>query len=433
MDTNTKHCKPSRALLIVVLTLVMSFAATGCAKVANEEKIAADIQAGDFKDAIAGSEIFDELVIAERNTDKKLGTDSIKCTISTHDSEKSYVKEAEVLYKKDADKNWVIDKVVVKPRNQWDIKPLTGVSEASIRSEIAGEAIDFEGEHWVISEDSISDISILEHNTDLEKLTDSAKIKITLNDRVEKLTSDLELKWSFDDGWVLGEVQSVENTSVELLPGKELNIDEKELINIVETTPINFSSGKYAQDINISGDEIPDFTIDEEIIAEKGTKHTYKCRFTLDKKCAVLNVNAVIVCSYTESGWEKELASESAEIQTMNIEGTWICHAKYGGLYSLVYTMSLVVNDEGVVNGKFNCDIPQKPQISGEYAASGDMDMDNARIQLSKGDWTIKPKYPSQATWKQDIEAVLDIDEGKLYGGDLGFTWKAYIFEKEGN
>lgn len=432
MDTNIMCCKKSRVLLIVVLTLVMSFAATGCAKVANEEKIAADIQAGDFKDAIAGSEVFDELVIAERNTDKKLGTDTIKCTISTHDSEKSYVKEAEVLYKKDADKNWVIDKVVVKPRNQWDIKPLTGVSESSIRSEIAGEAIDFEGEHWVISEDSISDISILEHNTDLEKLTDSAKIKITLNDRVEKLTSDLELKWSFDDGWVLGGVQSVENTSVELLPGKELNIDEKELIKIVETTPINFSSGKYAQDINISGDEIPDFTIDEEIITEKGTKHTYNCRFTLDKKCAVLNVNAVIVCSYAESGWEKEIASESAEIQTMNIEGTWICRATMLG-YPSVLTMSLEVDDEGVVNGTFNCDIPQQPQISGEYAASGGMDLENARILLSEGDWTIKPKNPRHASWKQDIQAVLDIDEGKLYGGDLGFEWKHFEFKREGD
>lgn len=410
-----------KCLLVMSVVGMAIFCCAGCSSVAKEKEIKEDLTNYSEGDLLGKGEKIKEVVIEERRTDKKQGTDTVSCIVTIEDSKISLEKEMELFYHKYDKKGWMLDDVEVEDSDAWKITPLKGITEKDIPKTLDGKVIKVDGNEWEISEKEVDEISIDKQETELNKKTDKVTMSITLKGKVQKAKGKLVVNYKFDKNWEEDKVLETGDFTSEPIPEKALNITEDELIGKLVEKKITYGDdSSMDQEITIAKEEISDFKIEKQESELKGTEESISCSCTLNKKNVVLGLQMVFHYSYGEQ-WEFTNVDITTETKSFDISGKWTGeYTAAGGGGSVVLDITKVEGDEIVATYSYT---PTSYGQAGSYNVAGKIDTKTLNMKLTAGDWIVKPD--KDAFIKQDIRAVINVDMGIIEGkGHHGYVFR---------
>ena len=408
-------------LLIVLVVLMALFTCTGCSSVPKEKTIKEDLQNYSESELLEKGEKIDEIVIDKRETDKEKKEDTVWCIVTTKDSKISSEKEMVLSYHKYDKKGWILEGVEVEDSDEWDITPLKGITEKDIPKTLDGKVIKVDGNEWEISEKEVDEISIDKQETELKEKTDKVTMSITLKGKVQKAKGKLVVNYKFDKKWEEDKVLKAEDFTSEPIPEKALNITEDELIGeLVEEKIVYGDDSSMTQEITIAQEEISDFKIEKQESKAKGTEESIYCSCTLNKKNVVLGLQMVFHYSYGEQ-WKFKDVEITTETKSFDILGTWSGeNIKPGSEDKIVFDITKVEGNKIEATYSYT---PTDYGEAGSYYVVGEFEMETLNMNLTAGDWIVKPEQ--DAFQKQDIKAAINVDMGIIEGyGNHGYVFR---------
>lgn len=90
---------------------------------------------------------------------------------------------------------WILDNISVSKSSEWMKTSLTGINEEDILESLKGQDVSANGERWEILADSIADISIGGHDTNLEEKIDVVTVDLKLDSDVEEAAGQLIINY----------------------------------------------------------------------------------------------------------------------------------------------------------------------------------------------------------------------------------------------
>lgn len=409
-------------LLIILITLLSLFTFVGCSSVAKEKEIKEDLTNYSEGDLLENDEKIKEVVIEERRTDKKQGTDMVSCIVTIEDSKVSLEKEMELFYHKYDKKGWLLDDVEVEDSEEWEITPLKGIVKEDIPRTLDGKIVKVDGNGWEISEKEVEEISIEKQETKLDKKIDEVTMSITLKGEVRKAKGSLVVRYKFGEKWEEDKVLEMGEFVSEPIPEKKLNITEDELIEKLTEEKIPYGvDTSMDQEIAITKEEIADFKIEKQESKMKGTEESIFCSCTLNKKNVVLELQMVFYYFYGEQ-WKFTNVDITAETKSFDILGRWEGEYTAAGPEEgkVILDITKVEGDEIVATYSY---IPTAYAEAGAYNVSGKIDTKTLNMKLMAGEWITKPE--KDAFIKLDIRAVINVDMGIIEGkGHHGYIFR---------
>lgn len=408
-------------LLIMSMTLITLLSCTGCSSVPKEKTIKEDLQNYSESELLEKGEKIDEIVIDKRETDKEKKEDTVWCIVTTKDSKISSEKEMVLSYHKYDKKGWVLEGVEVEDSDEWDITPLKGITEKDIPKTLDGKVIKVDGNEWEISEKEVDEISIDKQETELKEKIDKVTMSITLKGKVQKAKGKLVVNYKFDKKWEEDKVLEAEDFTSEPIPEKALNITEDELIGELVEEKITYGDdSSMAQEITIAQEEISDFKIEKQESKVKGTEESIYCSCTLNKKNVVLGLQMVFHYSYGEQ-WKFKDVEITTETKSFDILGTWSGeNIKPGSEDKIVFDITKVKGNKIEATYSYT---PTGYGEAGSYYVVGEFDTKTLNMNLTAGDWIVKPEQ--DAFQKQDIKAAINVDMGIIEGyGNHGYVFR---------
>lgn len=408
-------------LLIILITLLSLFTFVGCSSVAKEKEIKEDLTNYSEGDLLEKGEKIKEVVIEERRTDKKQGTDTVSCMVTIEDSKISLEKEMELFYHKYDKKGWLLDDVEVEDSDEWEITPLKGITKEDIPKTLDGKVVEVDGQEWEISEKEVEEISIKKQETELNEKIDKVTMSVTLKGKVQKAKGTLVVGYKFDEEWEEDKILETGKFVSEPIPENALNITEDELIEKLTEEKISYGTDTaMEQEIAIAKEEIADFKIEKQESKYKGTEESISCSCTLNKKNVVLGLQMVFYYSYGEQ-WEFTNVDITAETKSFDILGRWEGEYTAAGQDGkVILDITKVEGDEIVATYSYT---PTAYAQAGAYNVSGKIDTKTLNMKLLAGEWIAKPE--KDALIKQDIRAVINVDMGIIEGkGHHGYVFR---------
>lgn len=406
----------------------MMLALTGCGKkVADEEQIQVDLETYAKDKILSGNEKIVEITIDKRQTDKEQKADTVWSFITTADEYISYQKQVVLTYGL-YDKGWILDDVTVNAPNQWIQTPLQGIDESEIVDSLRGQSITVDGDEWLFDNDSIKNVSVKHHDTDLDARSDSVALSLTLDDEVEEAAGELTVNYIFDNGWKRNSMSINEEFVASVKSECALNLANEDLIAEIagqefvlkdsEEEGLVWQSEIDMHTVSINSDEISDFTVNEQEQQSKGTQQIYHCECRVNKGCAAFILEIEMPYQYRSGEWALgSIDIISAKCDTLDIIGEWI------GTYSGVpYDGDAVLNITDVdEKGNITATYSYTPSVvdrytePGSYHVSGTIDMLTLDMYLTAGDWIVEPSRTLSST-KHDVRATLYVDEAMIEG-----------------
>lgn len=413
-------------LLIMSMTLMTIFSCVGCSSVAKEKEIKEDLTNFSEHELLEKGEEIEKIVIEERKTDKKQGTDTVWCVVTTETSNISSEKEMVLSYHKYDKKGWILDEVEVEDSDDWKVSPLKGITEKDIPKTLDGKVVKVDGNEWEISEKEVTEISIDKQETNLKENLDKVTMSVTLKGKVQKAKGKLVVNYKFDRMWEEDEILETGDFVSEPIQGKSLNATEDELIEKLEEEKIAYGDdSSMKQEIGITKEEISDFKIEKQEAKAKGTEQSIFCSATLNKKNVVLGIQMVFYYSYGQQ-WEFSNVDIEAETKSFDILGKWSGeYSEAGGGGTVTLDITKVEGDKIVATYSYS--VPYDFQQPGSYNVSGQINERTLNMKLLAGDWIDKPKM--DAFIKQDITAVINVDMGIIEG--YGHHGNVFRVEKQ--
>lgn len=423
----------------ILMIGLLSFSLTGCASTVNEKQIQSELETNTQFNFLDENEKIEELVIEERQTDKKNKTDKIWCTVKTMDSEVSYQKNVTLTYGLYDKEGWVLDGVTVNHPNNWIRIPLKGISEDNILSSLTGQYVVADNENWNIEPQNVKSIIIDKQETNLEEKSDTVIVTLTLDSDIEEATGQLTVNYKFDDEWKIDFISGNEGFTATVKPEMALNISDNELLAELEGYEMQYgASNKDAgngftlvntasqQIISIQTSEVSDFVIENQKSLSKGSYQEYECSGILTKEHAVFKLYTNIQYHYENaSGWTVQPIMVEPELVSVDLVGEW--KGNYtGSPYSGEAVLNITeIADDGSITGTYSYtpSVIEKYSEPGSYNVSGKIDMSTLQIKLTAGDWIDKPESAS-TIGKSDITARFCVDSSVIEGlGQKGYPF----------
>ena len=415
---------------VLLATVAIMAAITGCSGVPKEKTIKADLEKYLDSELVGKGERISEVKIQKRTTDKKARTDEVRCIVTTEKSGISYEKEVVISYEK-MDKDWEIENLTVSNQKSWKITPLKGITKKKIPASLVESTVSVDGEDWKIEKEELSEVTVEEQKTDLEKKTDKVTMKVVLDGKVEKATGELVVKYKFDKDWEVESISEKDEFKVEAKEGKALEATEDKLkedlasqnITIGEKKEDGIVSTAAKQELNVSKEDIQDFKVEDQTIKLKGTRQTYKCSCKLVKNKVTFNLSTEMDYMYT-GDWSLQPMTIDLSLESVDIAGEW--KGTYKGAGDSGTAVLNIISVEGNNVTATYTYTPNNPSTfvhAGSYNASGTIDPETLMLKLQAGDWINQPDKPLSIE-KQDITAIYYVDEGKIQGpGQQGFVF----------
>lgn len=408
-------------LSIMLIALLSLFTFVGCSSVAKEKEIKEDLTNYSEGDLLEKGEKIKEVVIEERKTDKKQGTDTVSCIVTIEDSKISLEKEMELFYHKYDKKGWLLDDVEVEDSDEWEITPLKGITKEDIPQTLDGKVVKVDGQEWEISEKEVEEISIKKQETELNEKTDKVTMSVTLKGKVQKAKGTLVVGYKFDEEWEEDEILETGKFVSEPIPENAFNITEDGLVEKLTEEKIPYGTDTaMEQEIAIAKEEIADFKIEKRESKDKGREEIISCSCTLNKKHVVLGLQMVFYYYYGEQ-WEFTNVDITAETKSFDILGRWEGEYTAAGQDGkVILDITKVEGNEIVATYSYT---PTAYAQAGAYNVSGEIDTKTLNMKLIAGEWIAKPE--KDALIKQDIRAVINVDMGIIEGkGHHGYVFR---------
>ena len=405
-----------KGIFMMTMVIAMALMLAGCSSVPKEEEIQQDLESFSDKVFLDEGEKIDSLTIEKRDTDKKNKSDLVWCTVTTDKDDVSYEKEVTLSYYLQDKDGWTLEDYKVSDPEKWKISPLSGVSEATVRSNLAGQTVKADNEDWQILESEISQMTVQSQNTDLEKKTDQIIVDVVLDGEVESVSGTLVADYVFDKTWQLKNISTKDSLKVEIKADKALDANMDRVIGDIQNPEIKYGVSGAIQKVTISKDQIEDFTVNSQNARSKGTEQTIQCSAKLIKGHVTFNVSINADYIFEDGTWncsqiEPELTFASADLQ-----GEWKGTYRKGGGNGTV-NLNITEVDGNNIKGTYSYtpygsskwDEPGSYEVEGEFVPEG------LTIAMKAGDWIDEPEKHLSGPL-HDISAVLYVDDDILKG-----------------
>lgn len=328
----------------------------------------------------------------------------------------SYEKEVTLSYYLYDKAGWTLEDYKVSDQEKWKISPLSGVSEATVRSNLEGQTVKADNEDWRILEREISQMTVQSQNTDLEKKTDQIIVDVVLDGDVESVSGTLVADYVFDKTWQLKNISTKDSLKVEIKADKALDANMDRVIGDIQKPEIKYGVSGAIQKVTISKDQIEDFTVNSQNARSKGTEQSIQCSAKLIKGHVTFNVSINAEYIFEDGTWncsqiEPELTFASADLQ-----GEWRGTYRKGGGDGTV-NLNITEVDGNNIKGIYSY-TPYgsgKWDQPGSYKVEGEFVQDGLIIAMKAGDWIDEPEKHLSGPL-HDISAVLYVDDDILKG-----------------
>ena len=418
-----------RKYLFIMVLILMLLSITGCSKVADEKQMQLDLESDIQFDFLKDEEKIEELVIEKRQTDKKQKLDTIWCTVTTAKEGISYQKEVILTYGL-YDKGWILDNVSVNDYKQWIQTPIEGIAEDVISASLNGQSITIDGEEWNITTGNIKNISIDNHDTDLDKKTDIVTATLTLEEEVEEAKGKLTIHYLFDNGWKIETVSTSEEFVTSIKSEAALEVTNEDLIAHVSEQSFVLRAPKTdgvvaywaveeaMHTVTINSSEISNFAIENQESLFKGTQQIYHCQCTLTKPYVVFNLEIEIPYRYHSGEWGLQQLNITPQCASLNIVGEWTGtyrDAPFGGEARLKISD---IDENGFITAVYSYYPSEEDKYTdpGSYNVSGTIDMSTLDMNLIAGEWIEEPSHWVHSWTKSDVSGTLCVDEAVIKG-----------------
>lgn len=397
--SNKKITTIGSICLVSILILVIIFS-----------NISRGISKNDIKKYYLENDCLDENEIIKRIeilSKEETSNDELKLStiIVTEDEEYRYIKEGGVICYKNSN-GWEIRNVFSEHHSDYDVEPLKGITEKSIKETLAGTSVTINNEIWNISENNISSIKIEKHATRLKEKKDFLTISIVIEDSVQEAKGELNLEYSFDKKWNLDKCTENGKFTATTKSGKELNITEEILFLNLDQQKFKFGIENSTQDFTINKNELSNLKINEQVVTDKGKSIEYKCSGTITKKFATFILDVSIVYYYSDQ-WEFQNFSATAKCESTNINSTLKGTNSYGWSCRLILS---AFDAKGNINGSYYYD-GNSANKGHSFIVSGNFDLETFKLKLEPGTIISKPFSYYKANI---LQGYLDIDNGAL-------------------
>lgn len=405
-----------KGIFIMAMVMAVTLMLAGCSSVPKEEEIQQDLESFLDKAFLDEGEKIDSLTIEKRDTDKKNKRDLVWCTVTTEKDDVSYEKEVTLSYYLYDKAGWTLEDYKVSDQEKWKISPLSGVSEATVRSNLEGQTVKADNEDWRILEREISQMTVQSQNTDLEKKTDQIIVDVVLDGDVESVSGTLVADYVFDKTWQLKNISTKDSLKVEIKADKALDANMDRVIGDIQKPEIKYGVSGAIQKVTISKDQIEDFTVNSQNARSKGTEQSIQCSAKLIKGHVTFNVSINVEYIFEDGTWncsqiEPELTFASADLQ-----GEWRGTYRKGGGDGTV-NLNITEVDGNNIKGIYSY-TPYgsgKWDEPGSYKVEGEFVQDGLIIAMKAGDWIDEPEKHLSGPL-HDISAVLYVDDDILKG-----------------
>lgn len=405
-----------KGIFMMTMVIAMALMLAGCSSVPKEEEIQQDLESFSDKAFLDEGEKIDSLTIEKRDTDKKNKRDLVWCTVTTDKDDVSYEKEVTLSYYLQDKDGWTLEDYKVSDPEKWKISPLSGVSEATVHTNLAGQTVKVDNEDWQILDSEISQMTVRSQNTDLEKNTDQITVDVVLDGDVESVSGTLVVDYVFDKAWQLKNISTKEPLKAEVKADKALDINMDRVIGDIQNPEIKYGVSGAIQKVTISKDQIEDFTVNSQNARSKGTEQTIQCSANLIKGHVSFNVSINADYIFENGTWncsqiEPELTFASADLQ-----GEWSGTYRKGGGDGTV-NLNITEVDGNNIKGTYS----YTPYGSGKWAEPGSYEVEGEfvpeglTIAMNAGDWIDEPEKHLSGPL-HDISAVLYADDDILKG-----------------
>lgn len=396
-------------LTIICLFIVLL---TGCGDgIKDEEQIQVDLESYLKKDTSTQNERVIEVNIEKRKTEENQKLDTVWCNVKTEDEHYSYEKKVILTYNLYDEGGWILDEISVNDSSEWNISPITGVSDEEIVTSLDGINILVENETWKIMQDNITSCSVEKQETDLEAKTDVVTLSLKIDDLLVEASGKLVVNYIFDDKWIIESISESENFTSTVKAGLALNVTDEYLFNALSDQIVVYGVGDATQNITLKREELSDLVIESQESSSKGKEQTYICSCKLTKAHADFELNAKIM--YTYSGeWTVESIAVDAKCVSVRLDGNWT-----GTMRQKTCELNITeVNQDGMVTGVFTY-----YDGAGSFYVSGKIDLNNLTINLQAGDEIVVGinKY-GNAYGTNDISAQLNVNDSTISGRERG-------------
>lgn len=405
-----------KGIFIMAMVMAVTLMLAGCSSVPKEEEIQQDLESFLDKAFLDEGEKIDSLTIEKRDTDKKNKRDLVWCTVTTEKDDVSYEKEVTLSYYLYDKAGWTLEDYKVSDQEKWKISPLSGVSEATVRSNLEGQTVKADNEDWRILEREISQMTVQSQNTDLEKKTDQIIVDVVLDGDVESVSGTLVADYVFDKTWQLKNISTKDSLKVEIKADKALDANMDRVVGDIQKPEIKYGVSGAIQKVTISKDQIEDFTVNSQNARSKGTEQSIQCSAKLIKGHVtfIVSINAEYI--FEDGTWncsqiEPELTFASADLQ-----GEWRGTYRKGGGDGTV-NLNITEVDGNNIKGIYSY-TPYgsgKWDQPGSYKVEGEFVQDGLIIAMKAGDWIDEPEKHLSGPL-HDISAVLYVDDDILKG-----------------
>lgn len=375
------------AVLGVISAILLLSACTAVA-VPNESKVEKDVE-GVLNNNYSSSETIETVEIVKRKTEKNIKSDTVWCKVETNDEEALYVRYFTLYYQLYDKGGWILENWEEDQTDKWGSTPLVGVNVDTIRNSLIGVSADIDGELWEIEPDNIGNLAIDEQETNLEQKRDVILATVDIKSDVLVAQGKLRIDYVYDEGWYLSNYNIDTPFATSYQANAELKMTDDILISEITKKAMIFDEGSTEQIINITSDEISEFKADKGIVQERGTVQIFNCSFILDKKVAVLSVEAKVIYQYgSVSNWSISDIIFSPKVVSVDMKGEWVGEYTYNRGYKLVLNVSEVAGD-GTITSTFHFSgLPVNPSgSSGSYKLAGGIDFKELKIYLEGKEW----------------------------------------------
>jgi len=377
----------------------------------GKEDIIKDIQSYLYE-----TETVKSITIEKRDTDEKTKIDTVWCSVITNDTSIERTRHYILKYRLYTDGGWILEDIQADGSKQVSARPITGVDEATVRNSLLGKTLYIDGDTWDITQDTISFISDLSNNTDLESQTDKVEMVIKLSSEVMVAEGDLEAYFSFDShGWKLSHIVQGQNFISEFQDGLRPSYNESDYLNAIISKQMPYGKGNYQQFITANIDEIIDFKVDSQTTENRGLYYIVNCSYILAKQAVIFGVNAKIIYSYDPNGgWVTSSIDYSPRVVSLDLLGEWVgtYRANQGDTKLILEIIQQA--DDGAISAIFNFSaLPTNPSVpSGSFKMVGGIDLENLFVVLEGTEWIEQPRNYRTI----GLNGILYVDDNYIQG-----------------
>ncbi len=364
--------------------------------------------------------------ITKRDANEEAKAEEVWFTVNSNDDEAEYIRYFIAGFKLYDKGGWQYEVVTADPDEKASATPIAGVSDETVKEIIATQGlktpIAIGDDNWQINSNTIKTVTVGAHDTQLEQKQDTVTVAIVLEDIVQTAEGEVELNFTYNDGWQYEDYTVTTPFTVSQIPGTEKDLTAEDFVALAISQD-SFYFGN--QNVRLTSDEVSDVTLVSSSVTNKGTYQSYEYSFNVNKAQGrlVLAVTAKVEYQYSD-GWQTPTVTfTDTQLTSLDLTGTWTGTGVGNGIDAAWFDkrsvgVSFEIAEKGTTHENVTVTLRQP---NAEALMRVIVDPANLNVTLAFSEWTQEPFDTERLNGLLTLNGILNIDDFtiSINSGDL--------------